>query len=134
MHLFKELPFHARVRVVRIISEHAVSPGECVMTQGEPGNTLYAVVKGEFSVVVDGQEVAVLKEGEHFGEMALVSNEPRSASIIAKGNGKLLSVQRQALREFCMVEPALGNAITWKLVATLGQRLRKTNKRLTGQI
>ena len=110
--LFKELPFHARVRVVRIISEHTVTPGECVMTQGEPGNTLYAVVKGEFSVVVDGQEVAVLKEGEHFGEMALVSNEPRSASIIAKGTGQLLSVQRQALREFCMVEPALGNAIT----------------------
>ena len=86
------------------------------------------------TLTIDGQEVAVLTEGEHFGELSLVSNEPRSADIVAKGPGLLLSVQRQALREYCMVEPALGNAITWKLVATLGQRLRTTNKLLTGQI
>ena len=82
---------------------------------------------------VDGKEVAVLREGEHFGDLSLVSNEPRSATIVAKGPGLLLSVQRQALREFCMVEPALGNAILWKLVATLGQRLRHTTKQLTEQ-
>ena len=131
--LFRDLPFHARLRVVRIISEHHVTDEECVVRQGEPGNTLYAVVRGAFSVRVDGKEVAVLREGEHFGDLSLVSNEPRSATIVAKGPGLLLSVQRQALREFCMVEPALGNAILWKLVATLGQRLRHTTKQLTEQ-
>ena len=132
--LFSELPFHARLRVVRIVSEHTVHAGEKIVQQGGLGNTLYAVVEGEFSVIIDGQEVAVLREGEHFGELGLISNEPRSADIVAKGKGLLMSVQRQALREFCMVEPALGNQIIWKLVATLGQRLRSTNKMLTEHI
>ncbi len=129
--LFEDLPFHARLRVGRIVSEMFVTPDQVVVTQGEVGDTLYVVVQGEFRVVVDGSEVAVLGEGEHFGELALVDSEPRSADIVAKGFGHLLCIDRDALREYCMMEPALGNLLLWKLVATLGHRLRATNQQLT---
>ena len=129
--LFSDLPFHARLRVGRIVNDLHVSPGEKIVRQGESGDTMYAVIEGAFSVIVDGQEVALMKEGEHFGELSLVDNEPRSADIVAKVPSHVLCVERSALREFCMLEPALGNQIVWKLVSTLGNRLRDTTKRLT---
>jgi len=129
--LFEDLPFHARLRVGRIVSELFVTPNQVVVRQGEVGGILYVVVQGEFSVSIDGIEVTVLRAGEHFGELALVDTEPRSADIVAKGFGHLLQVDRDALREYCMMEPALGNLLLWKLVATLGTRLRATNQALT---
>jgi serine/threonine protein phosphatase PrpC len=131
--LFEDLPFHARLRVGRIVSEMFVTPGQTVVRQGETGDTLYVVVTGSVSVQLEGNEVAVLNEGEHFGELALVDSEPRSADIIAKGFGHLLCIERDALREYCMMEPALGNLLLWKLVATLGQRLRATNAKLSAE-
>jgi serine/threonine protein phosphatase PrpC len=128
--LFEELPFQARLRVGRVVSELFVSPNQRIVTQGEIGDTLYVVIQGQMSVQVEGREVALLKEGEHFGELALVDNEPRSADIVAKGFGHLLCVERDAFREFCMMEPALGNVMLWKLIASLGRRLRTTNQQL----
>ena len=125
--LFEDLPFHARLRVGRIVNELFVTPNQTIVRQGEMGDTLFVVVQGTFSVQVDGHEVATLHEGEHFGELALVDTDPRSASIVAKGFGHLLTIERDALREYCMMEPALGNLVLWKLVATLGRRLRQMN-------
>ncbi len=129
--LFEDLPFHARLRVGRIVSERFVSPGEVVVKQGEVGDTLFVVVQGQVGVNLDGHEVTVITEGEHFGELALVDNDPRSADIVAKEFGHLLCIDRDALREYCMMEPALGNLLLWKLVATLGIRLRNTNAALS---
>ncbi len=131
--LFEDLPFNARLRFGRVVNELFVSPSDVIMREGEVGDTLYVVVQGEVSVQVKGHEVAVLREGEHFGELALVGSDPRSATVIAKGYGHLLTVERAALREYCQVEPALGNLVLWKLIATLGQRLRRMNLQLSGQ-
>jgi serine/threonine protein phosphatase PrpC len=128
--LFDELPFQARLRVGRMVNEMFVTPNQRIVKKGELGDTLYVVIQGQMSVQVDGKEVAVLQEGQHFGEMALLDNEPRSADIVAKGFGHLLSIERDAFREFCMMEPSLGNAMLWKLVHTLGQRLRTANERM----
>ncbi len=128
--LFADLPFHARLRVGRIVNEVFVSPNQYVVRQDEPGDKLYVVVQGQVSVQVDGREVVVLGAGEHFGEISLVDREPRSADIVAKGFGHLLCIERDAFRDFCIMEPALGNQMLWKLLATLSQRLRNTNRQL----
>jgi PPM family protein phosphatase len=125
--LFEDLPFHARLRVGRIVNELFVTPGQVIVRQGDLGDTLYVVVQGQVSVVIEDREVAVLSQGEHFGELALVDTDPRSATILAKGFGHLLTIERDALREYCMMEPGLGNLVLWKLIATLGRRLRQMN-------
>ncbi len=132
--LFEDLPFHARLRVGRIINELFVTPGQVVMRQGEIGDTLYVVVQGQVRVLVAGREVAILSEGEHFGELALIGSDPRSATVEAVGFGHLLSIERDALHEYCTIEPALGNKLLWKLIATLGRRLRDTNRALSERI
>lgn len=128
--LFSDLPLQARIRVGRIVSDRRVSAGETVVRQGEPGDTMFAVVQGRFDVLVDGRKVAELAEGEHFGELALVDEAPRSATIVASTPGRLLSIERDALRAWCTMEPSVGTKVLWRLVHALGQRLRQTNARL----
>lgn len=130
--LFSELPFHARLRVSRIVSELRYSVGDKVVRQGERGDTMYTVVSGIVGVQVNGIDVASLGPGEHFGELALVDELPRSADIVALEPVHLLAIERTALRDFCLVEPGLGNQILWKLTSTLGDRLRATNRMLEG--
>jgi serine/threonine protein phosphatase PrpC len=128
--LFEDLPYQARMRVGRIIYDKRVSAGETVMREGEPGDTMYVVVQGTFSVLVGRREVASLREGEHMGELSLIDDSPRSATIIARTPGLLLAIERDALRQWCAVEPAVGNRILWKLLSKLSQRLRNTNQKL----
>ncbi len=126
--LFEDLPYQARIRVGRIVSDRPVVAGDTIVAQGETGDTLYVVVHGRFDVLVDGVKVASLSEGEHFGELSLVDESPRSASIVAASGGNLLCIERDALRAYCTMEPSVGNRILWKLVATLGKRLRRANE------
>ncbi len=128
--LFRELPFQARQRVGRIVNEVFTTPNQTIVSRGEIGESMYVVVQGQMSVQVDGTEIATLKEGDHFGELSLIEGEPRSADVVAKGFGHLLCVEREAFREFCVMEPTLGNMMLWKLVATLGQRLRSSNEKI----
>jgi PPM family protein phosphatase len=128
--LFQDLPFHARLRVGQIVGELFVTPGQRVVKQGDPGDTLFVVVQGQFSILVDGKEIGELSQGTHFGEISLVDSSPRTADIVAKGFGHLLTVDREGLREYCMLEPALGNLMIWRLLESVAGRLRNATAQL----
>ena len=129
--LFEDLPFKARLRVGQIVNEQTTGAGETLFEEGETGDAMYVVISGSYAVVVNGREVASLGKGEHFGELCLIDKRPRSASIQCKEPGRLLTIKRSALQEFCMLEPNLGNVLLWKLVSTLGERLRGANAQLS---
>src|SRR4029450_8370738 len=61
----------------------AASPGEAIITQGEAGDAFYAIRSGRVDVVRDGEPVTQLGPGDHFGEVALLNDQPRNASVIA---------------------------------------------------
>lgn len=128
--LFQDLPYQARIRVGRMISDREVAPGETIVRQGEAGDTLFVVVSGQFSVQINGREVTRLGEGEHFGELSLIDETPRSATIISRTQAHLLTIDRASLRAYCALEPGVGNRILWRLVSTLSQRLRAANDKL----
>jgi serine/threonine protein phosphatase PrpC len=129
--LFEGLPFKARLRVGQIVNEASTTTGETLFEEGETGDAMYVVISGVYAVIVNGLEVATLGKGEHFGELCLIDKRPRSASIVCKEPGRLLTIKRSALQEFCMLEPNLGNVLLWKLVSTLGERLRGANAQLS---
>ncbi len=86
---------------VRIFHADSVSrehfhTGEAVFEQGDFGDKLYVVVKGEADVQRDGHSLATLKNGDIFGEMALISDQPRSAAVMAKTPLDLISISRDA--------------------------------------
>ncbi len=125
--LFDDLPFHARLRVSRICDELFFTPGQVIVSQSGPGRTMYVVVQGEVTVSRDDVELARLGPGEHFGEVALADQQPRSATVSGQTFGSLITIGQEQVLEFCRREPELGNQILWKLLRTLAQRLRETN-------
>ena len=73
-----------------------------VVTQGEPSSDFYFILKGSVSVVKDGIPVVSLKEGDHFGEVAALYQEPRSASVITESECVFLTLSQKSLFEvFC---------------------------------
>ena len=60
------------------------------MRQGDPGDTMYFIEAGQATAEIDGKGVVKdYSPGDYFGELALMSNQPRSASVIARGRGGL---------------------------------------------
>jgi serine/threonine protein phosphatase PrpC/CRP-like cAMP-binding protein len=131
--LFEDMPYGARLQVARIMEEHWFAPGDTLVREGDPGDSMYVVTEGEVAVRAGGVELARLHQNEHFGELTLVDRLPRSASVEALSFGSAVSISTDALRDFCLTEPELGNALLWKLLRVLGYRLRAANARLVGE-
>jgi anion transporter len=104
-----------------------LSSGEELFHQGEPGDAFYLISSGEIGVYVPGEgngesRVAVLRAGDPVGEMALLTNRPRSATIRAESDGRLLRLDRARFLRLVREEPDVLLAIA----ATLSRRLQAT--------
>jgi len=113
--LFKKLGIDAMKSLVAQMSYLEKQPGEVIVRQGEVGGSLFVIIRGEVSIIreTQGQRmfVATLKDGEFFGEMALLTDTPRVASVEAATTVEMFEVSRDTLRrliqEFPQVVPVL---------------------------
>ncbi|MEY2444280.1 MAG: hypothetical protein QOE00_860 [Ilumatobacteraceae bacterium] len=92
---FAALPPLALETVARAATEVTVEAGTTVMTEGDAGDQFYAVADGSFDVVVGGHLVRTVERGDGFGEIALLANVPRTATITTRTGGSLLAIQRE---------------------------------------
>lgn len=100
--LFSELSSSAFGAVLNALKLRRARPGETILAEGEPGQSFFVLARGEVRVTkhlaTGGDvELATLHEGAIFGEMALVSAAPRSATVTALGDADLLEFDRDAL-------------------------------------
>jgi CRP-like cAMP-binding protein len=70
-----------------------VPAGREIVTQGSPGHRFYVVDDGEVDVYVDERLVRTLGAGDYFGEISLLRNEPRSATVRARSEVELLMLE-----------------------------------------
>jgi CRP-like cAMP-binding protein/Zn-dependent protease len=77
----------------------AVAPGEVLIEQGGPGDAFYALGAGQVDVVRDGQVVTTLGPGDHFGEVALLTDAPRNATVVAHTPARVFRLDRQGFTE-----------------------------------
>jgi MFS family permease len=91
---FTALPETAVERLASAAARVQVSAEEEVVKQGETGDRFYVVAAGELGVIVDGAEVTTLHDGDYFGEIALLRDVPRTATVRARRDSTLLALDR----------------------------------------
>ncbi len=97
--------------------------GKTIMQQGETGVSMYVVLEGRVAISIDGNRLEVVQPGGAFGEMALVSQTPRTASAEAREDAVLLAINRQSMIGLIKANPAFGIA----LLRAVAERLRHMN-------
>ncbi len=122
--------------VAVIVHKREYRAGEPVFYQGDPGLGMYIVQEGEVSIAILGKdgnerELAVLNDGDFFGELALLDESPRSANAICKTDCTLIGFFRPDLFELIEKNNTLGIKIVLKLAEIVAQRLRQTDKELS---
>jgi MFS family permease len=117
--LFSPLPPLALEAVARAAIEISVAAGEAVVTEGEAGDLFYAVADGSFDIECRGVFVRTIERGEGFGEVALLADVPRTATVTANGPGSLLAIHRVPFL-IAVTGSDSSRQAAWGVVHTLG--------------
>lgn len=93
--IFAPLPEPTLERLADALEEVRAAAGKEVVRQGEPGDLFYLVKDGTLDVYVDGRKVQTLGPGESFGEIALLRDVPRTATVRAQSDAELYALERR---------------------------------------
>jgi CRP-like cAMP-binding protein len=96
--------------------------GETLFNQGEEGNSAYMIIHGVMDVLVDGKKISSMRDGEVFGEMALILDQKRSATIVSNQSTELISISKENLNEIIASSSANVKKIIIELCDELSKR------------
>jgi CRP-like cAMP-binding protein len=105
--LFASLPPEVRHHVALAAPTVVYGSGETIVRQGEEGQSMFVVASGAVSVVLEParEEVARIQRGGYFGEMSLLTGEPRSATVLAVGDVVVVEIGADLFRRLAAVHP-----------------------------
>ena len=109
-------------RLAGQFKEHTFPQGASITREGERGARVLAffvIAEGTASVDVGGERKAMLGPGDHFGEIALFYDEPRSATVTAETNLRCFALGAWEFRPFVEANPG----IAWPIMESMAQRL-----------
>jgi serine/threonine protein phosphatase PrpC/CRP-like cAMP-binding protein len=130
MPLFRPLNDREILRVLQVTDVATFKNGERIINEGETGEELYIVLSGQTKVSRGGADLAVFKPGDHFGEMALVRSQPRSATVTSDGESELMLIRRTEFFEILRKEHQLAVKLLWQFLGVLADRLAETSREL----
>ncbi len=115
--------------IERILHRRTYKTGEAIFHEGDPGVGMYIIEDGRVNITLGKQEklLAVLSNGEFFGEMALLSETPRTATATAINESKMLGFFQSDLFGLLETDPKMGNKILHRLAQMIADRLRFSN-------
>ena len=96
-------------------------PDEYIFKQGEKGNKAYLLLDGRVAIEVNSKKVAEISEMEIFGEMSLLLNKPRTASIKALKPSIVLPIDKKILEELLGKSPPVVSSLVKQLAYRLSQ-------------
>lgn len=105
--LLASMDAYERSQLSDALKPEVVPDGVAIVKQGETGTTFYIIEDGTAVAKKDGQEVMSYAAGDYFGELALIRNQPRAASVIARGSAKLLSIDSRSFKRLLNVSDLL---------------------------
>jgi CRP/FNR family transcriptional regulator, cyclic AMP receptor protein len=121
--LFAALRKQELQEVLRAADQIDAEPGQELITEGRVGHEFFLILEGEAKVVKGGKEIQSLGQGDYFGELALLDQGPRSATVVATTPMKLLVVGQREFAGLLQNIPGLAA----KLLPGLARRLREVD-------
>jgi CRP-like cAMP-binding protein len=127
--LFADLAPAELKQVAGIASEYVFEDQQVLAQQGEIGAEMYIVVSGEVRVLISAspgkepREVARRRAGDYVGEMALICQEPRIASLVAEGRVRVLCLKQKQFESILRERPEISMA----MLRILSQRLKEAS-------
>lgn len=133
--LLSRIPPEELRQFAEVTREKEYPRGSVILFEDDPGDSLFIVRDGRVKVVLvaeDGREVilGVLGVGEHFGELSLIDDQPRSAHVIAMEDSTLLVLRRDDFRRRVEATPL----VAWSLLGELSRRLRRADGKIGGLV
>lgn len=127
--LFRDASDRALAQLAGRLRQRRFRRNEVIFHQGDPGDSLHIVDEGAVKITLpspDGEEaiIATLREGDFFGELALLDGAPRSATAVALDATTTLTLPRDAFRELLDQDPGLRDA----LLGGLAHELRRVTR------
>lgn len=110
--LMRHLPPQKIEALLHMVRTRTLEPGQVLFSAGDTGDALYIVASGEVEILEGDRPLATLGEGEAFGEMALLSGGPRTATVrAAGGEAELLEIDRDDFERLLAGDPVLARAV-----------------------
>jgi CRP/FNR family transcriptional regulator, cyclic AMP receptor protein len=124
--IFKGMSDEEVHNVIKDINFLTFDRGEYIIKSGETGKDVYLLIKGQCNVIVNNKSVAVIHEQQTFGEISLITNQQRDASIVASTQCTVISFNL----DMDLIEKSItGYAVIYKnLVNEIVQKLEATNQ------
>jgi CRP/FNR family transcriptional regulator, cyclic AMP receptor protein len=139
--VFQDLDSEEVEHVVSATAAHDFPAGAVILQEGEAGDSMFIMCQGEVEITKrltleldeDTPKERVMirlqaQDGVSFGEMALLENEARSATVTALSNCRLMELHRDEFLDLIHHKPKMGVKILFRLAQLLSHHLRKTNQ------
>ncbi len=123
MELFNELTYPELLEVAAALGSEEHGPKHLLLREGETSRSLYVIASGSVEVRRGETLLAKLASGSHFGEMALLTNRPRSASVRTLEPCRLLTLDQDQIYPLFQQNPVIGLKFLWRLAQILSLRL-----------
>jgi CRP-like cAMP-binding protein len=133
---FDGLTREALALIAQATTEESHATGTKIFQYNDPGDKLFIILEGKVRISREvagmGEEaLAVLGEGEVFGEMSLLDEAPRSADARVHERCRLLVITKESFDDLLFLHKDLAYEVLWNCVRILSTRLRETNEKLT---
>ena len=122
--LFADLTVHELQHIARLFKERRFPKGETVVKEGSGGAAFFVIESGEATVFIGGKEHSTLKPGDYFGEVALIDEGARMATITALSDLMCYGLTYWDFRPFVEQNGVIG----WKLLQRMAMMLRDARK------
>jgi CRP/FNR family transcriptional regulator, cyclic AMP receptor protein len=120
---FADLSRNELMELAKASEDMEVEEGKVLTREGESGREFFVIVEGEVAVTKDGNEIRRMGPGDFFGEIALIEDTPRTATVTATAPLRFFVLTRQSFRSLLAHQPELEQ----KVNQALEERLRTTD-------
>jgi CRP-like cAMP-binding protein len=118
--LFKHLSGRQLRKIASSTNEDTYEAGDVIIREGGRSQSMFVIIEGTAIVVRDGTTISQRSPGEFFGELSMIDQRPRAASVVADSPMRCLVLKHEVLRDIVMDDPQ----VAWSLLKTLASWLR----------